>query len=61
MAEAVKSWMRILAALMLSMMLLSTALLLHGMTMSQPPGTQTSSVAEHEPYHSRQQVVLRGR
>ena len=36
-----------LAALMLSMMLLSSALLLHGMTMNQPPATQPSSVAEH--------------
>ncbi len=60
-AEAVTSWMRMLAALMLSLMLLSSALLLHGMTMDQPLETQPSSVAEHGPDHSRQQVVLRGR
>ena len=60
-AEAVTSWMRMLAALMLSLMLLSSALLLHGMTMDQPLETQPSSVAEHRPDHSRQQVVLRGR
>ena len=46
---------------MLSLTLLSSALLLHGMTMNQPPPTEPSSAAEHGPYHSRQQVVLRGR
>ena len=61
MAEAVTSWMRMLAALMLSLMLLSSALLLHGMTMNQPPPTQPSSVTEHGPDHSRQQVVLQSR
>ena len=61
MAEAVTPWMRMPAALMLSLTLLSSALLLHGMTMNQPPPTEPSSAAEHGPDHSRQQVVLRGR
>jgi len=62
MAEAVTSWMRMLAALMLSLMLLSSALLVRAVTRNQPRGVQPSLFAENgRDDHSRHQVVLRGR
>ena len=54
--------MRILAALMLSLMLLSTALLTRAVvTHDQPPRTRPASLADRvRDDHSRHPVVFRG-
>ena len=52
-----------LAALMLSIMLLTTGLLLHAVAMNQPrPGTHPGSVSDRARLdHSREIVLTRGR
>jgi hypothetical protein len=55
--------MRVLAALMLSMLMLTTTILVHAVaTNGERPGAQPVSVADRTRVdHNRQLVVMRGR
>jgi hypothetical protein len=63
MVAAVKSWMRMLAAVMLSMMLLTSTLLLHAVVRDDlRPGPQPGSVTDRARVdHNRQLAQVRGR